>query len=437
MARNETLKQSWNMCSSPALDRRRFIESALVGAGGLGIVAAGPQSWLSAMAAAGKNSDRVLVVIQLSGGNDGLNTVIPFKNESYRKARPKLAIAESDVLKINDELGFHPALRGAADLLESGTLSFIQGVGYDKPNRSHFESMDIWHTCARKQTRTGEGWIGRWFSQQAKSNSDFGGGLHLGGEQQPAALVSRDVPVPSVASLAQFRLQLPGRDQVKQQLMDLVRKHASQPSAGSARAAEEMQAADDLLSFVQSNTQAAIDTGERLEAAAKGSLESDGFPATQLGEKLHIVAQLIAGELPTRVYYVTLDGFDTHAQQAPAHTGLLRQWSDATAAFVKFLNARGHGDRTLVFTFSEFGRRVAENASDGTDHGAAAPVFLVGPKLNSGPFGALPSLNDLDDGDLKFHTDFRRVYASIIEGWFESPSESVLGAQYKPLDIWS
>ncbi len=411
-------------------DRRRFIEQSLVAGCSATISALAPHGWLHAAAAMAKNQDRILVVIQLSGGNDGLNTVVPFRDEAYRKARPKLAMAADSVIKLTDELGLHASLTSITGSLDAGRFHIVQGVGYDKPNRSHFESMDIWHSCQRKSDRHEGGWLGRWMRsiQDASGVANGTLAMHLGHEQQPLALASRGVTVPSIASLSQFKLQIDDRDGLKQELMRLSDAKVNQ---------DTNSAASDLLDFVSSSSQTALQASQRIEESTKTKLQGEAFPETALGEKLSIIAQLIVSELPTRVYYVTLDGFDTHAQQSAAHAGLLRTWSDALGAFHRCLTERGHADRVLVMTFSEFGRRLAENASDGTDHGAAAPLFLSGPVFKKTWSGEQPKLTDLDDGDIKYNVDFRRVYATILESWFGNAGSSpaILGGSYDPLEI--
>lgn len=401
--------------------RRRFLRNTLTTSAGLAIGSAVPGGWVQALAqeanAEADGSDRILVVIQLSGGNDGLNTVVPFRDDEYRKRRPKLALPESEILKVSDSLGLHPALEGMSRLLEAGRFSIVQGVGYENPNRSHFESMDIWHTCRRKVDRKGDGWLGRMLADLPPSALGDSLGLHLGQEQQPLALACRDAQVPSVDSIEQFRLRVSDDGLLKEQLM-------ATPSTS-----------DDLLGFLQSSTESALTASRRLAEALKDADTSDNFPETQLGQKLRIVSRLILAGLSTKVYYVTLDGFDTHSQQPLAHAGLLRQWSQALEAFVNRLEQAGQADRVLAMTFSEFGRRVAENASEGTDHGAAAPLFFAGAKLPTAVVGEHPSLEVLDDGDLKFHTDFRRVYATVLENWFQTPSQRILGPEFSPLDI--
>lgn len=362
---------------------------------------------------------RILVVVQLSGGNDGLNTVVPFARDEYKQHRPKLAIPASDVLKINDELGFHPAARGFADLLEAQQLAIVQGVGYPNPNRSHFESMDIWHTCRRKDELRPDGWLGRYLDQSPRGRSADVPAMHLGGEQQPFALAASQVRTPTVRSLEQFRLEGNGGE-TRQMVSQL--------------AATNRADADDLLGFVQSSTQSALTVAERFSLSPDALRPADAYPKTDLGHKLGTIARLIETGLSTRIYYVELDGFDTHAEQAAAHEGLLRHVGDALSAFIGDLVAQGQGDRVLALVFSEFGRRLAENASAGTDHGAAAPLFLAGTKVRSGLIGDHPSLTDLDQGDVQHHTDFRQVYAAVLERWLGSSSEPILGGNFRPVD---
>ena len=411
------------------INRRKFTSTSLQGAAALAIGAAAPHGWMQSLAAslnAQPNSqDRVLVVIQLSGGNDGLNTVVPYSNDLYFKARPKLAIPKEDVLKLNADLGLHPSLRGVADLIENKQFCVLQGIGYPNPNRSHFESMDIWHSCQRKEARGTEGWLGRYFSQSSQlENADATDslGLHLGSEQLPLALVARGVQTPSLSSIDQLRWK--GKPEGS-----MASKEEMEPQSRAAVTSE-----NSLLDFVSASTTAALHASERLDKALASPDSAGDFPDSHLGEKLKVVSRLLLAGLKTRVYYVTLDGFDTHANQLLAHAGLMRQWSEALSAFHKRLNSAGLQDRVMVLTFSEFGRRVAENASQGTDHGAAAPAFLSGPKLEKSLIGAQPSLNDLDDGDLKHHTDFRRLYATLIEDWLGSPSKQSLASEYAKLD---
>lgn len=397
------------------LKRRGFGQRSLGLSAGLAIGSVQPGGWLQALASelqeqAGTSSDseRVLVVIQLSGGNDGLNTVIPYGDENYAKARPKLAIPGSQVIKHTDLLGFHPSLKSLETSWSANRFSIVQGVGYAKPNRSHFESMDIWHTCHAKEDRTQSGWIGRWVSGESDSDPTDSAAIHLGSEPLPLACQQRGVQVPSLVSLEQMRLK-----------SKLQMGQAAQVASGS------------LLDFVSTSTVAALHVSERLEKILAQPDTSGDFPKTLLGEKLRAISRLILAGVKTRVYYVTLDGFDTHANQPDIHSTLLRQWSEALAAFLSRLERSGHQDRVLVMTFSEFGRRVAENASQGTDHGAAAPIFLAGPGLGKLVQGLHPELEDLDDGDLRFGIDFRAVYAAVLDGWLKADSRKALDSDFR------
>ncbi len=285
--------------------------------------------------------------------------------------------SSSDVLKIGEGLGFHPSLSGFAKLLEAGQLSIVQGVGYENPNRSHFESMDIWHTCQRKEEQRTDGWLGRALGTLERESGSDPRGLHFGYDKLPFALVSRSLSVPSIRSLDQFRLNGNSDGEFLQKVRGL--------------AAEQRTDADGLLGFVQNSTSAALDASQRLEETGKSYQPSLAYPETALGQKLKSVAQLITSGLSTAVYYVQIDGFDTHSQQPDAHSGLLRQTGDAVAAFTGDLIAQGFGDRVLTMCFSEFGRRVAENASEGTDHGTAGPMFFAGTGINSGLIGKHPT----------------------------------------------
>ena len=411
------------------INRRTFSSTTLQGATALAIGAASPSGWMQSLSAAlssqPSSQERVLVVIQLTGGNDGLNTIVPHTNELYYKARPKLAIPKEDVLKFNSDIGLHPSMRGIASLIEDKKFCIMQGVGYPNPNRSHFESMDIWHSCQRKESRSSDGWLGRYFSQlnhpmSAAPTDSFG--LHLGSEQLPLALVARGVQTPSLASIEQLRWK--GKSESNIARADTERMPKPKREVDTER---------NLLDFVSVSTTAAMQASDRLEKALASPDSSGDFPNSQLGEKLKIVSRLLLAGLKTKVYYVTLDGFDTHANQLVAHSGLMRQWSEALRSFHQRLESAGLGERVLVLTFSEFGRRVAENASQGTDHGAAAPAFLSGPKLENTIVGNQPSLSELDDGDLKFHTDFRRVYATLIEDWLGVSSKNVLTEEHSKL----
>lgn len=402
--------------------RRHFLRSASAGAAVLTFGGTAPRALQSA--ALSQKTDRVLVVVELQGGNDGLNTVVPYSDDTYRKLRPKLALKKDDLLSIGDGLGFHRSLRGFADLLEAGQLAVIQGVGYDNPNRSHFESMDIWHTCQRKEETRTDGWLGRFLEKDSATDGTDPAALHLGFDKQPFALMSRTVRTPSIRSLEQFRLQ--GAD-------DAEFRKAVQELSAARRGGD-----NDLLDFVQTSTSSAIAASERLSNAAGKSESSVVWPQSPLADQLRTVARLIRSGLNTSVYYVTLNGFDTHSQQPDVHTALLRQLSESVKALLDDVKDQGQADRVAVMCFSEFGRRVEENASDGTDHGTAGPMFIAGSaaKIQSGLIGQHPKLTDLKDGDLKHHTDFREVYSAVIQNWFQTDANEILKGSWSPTAVF-
>ena len=408
--------------------RRRFLASVSAAAASSGLVALSPQApgFLFEAAALGAEQpagEKVLVVVQLSGGNDGLNTVIPYTDEAYKKRRPSLAIGADRVLKVADGIGLHPSLTGLATLLENRQLAIVQGVGYPNPNRSHFESMDIWHTAHTQPQERAAGWLGRAFDarREALATVTDPPALHLGEENQPLALASREVPSPSIRSLDQFKLETGNNDTQRQAIVSA----AKSPRSG----------AGDLLKFVQTRSTSALEVSRRIEARAQEYKTPVAYPGTDLAQKLKRIAQLIDAGLATRVYYVALDGFDTHSDQRDAHAGLLSQLGGALAAFAEDLAAHMQLDRVLTLVFSEFGRRVEENASRGTDHGAAAPLLLVGNHVQPGLIGKHPRLDDLTDGDLKFHTDFRSIYAAALEKWLGWPAAPILGDSFAPAEV--
>lgn len=406
------------------MKRRNFGKLGITTCAGLAIGTGQPGGWLQALAGElalqddrSSMTDRILVVIQLSGGNDGLNTVVPYRDELYAKARPKLGIPTSQVIKLNDDLGLHPALRAIETQLSEDRFSIIQGVGYPSPNRSHFESMDIWHSCHPKKDRSQSGWLGRWLTEQSSGATSDSPAIHLGSEPLPLACQERGVQVPSLASLEQMRLK--------------AKLEAGQDKEMQQESGSKTQESGSLLDFVSTSTVSALQVSQRLDTILAQPDASGDFPKTGLGEKLRAVSRLILSGLKTRVYYVTLDGFDTHANQPDVHASLLKQWADALTAFLSRLEQTGQRERVLVMTFSEFGRRVSENASLGTDHGAAAPMFLAGPKLPKAIHGIQPDLSDLEDGDLRYKIDFRSVYASVLERWMWTDSRRALDGDYR------
>ena len=374
---------------------------------------------------AGVPEDRVLVVVQLGGGNDGLNTVVPWENDHYYRNRPGLNIPTSQVLKFSGEAdgyGLHPNLDDLMALHDEGLLATIHGVGYPNPNRSHFTSMDIWHT-ADPERPNGHGWLGRYFDAACAGTPDPNIGIAIGREA-PTAMTGKDVTAVSFETPALFQWMGEEVEGTLEKPYDEVNR------AGELQGVDP----DSQLGFL---TRTALDAQVASDQILNAVRRPTGaqYPGSALAQQLQMVAAMIAGGLPTRVYYVTLGGFDTHAGQAGTHANLLRQLGSSMKAFYDDLKAQGNADRVLTMTFSEFGRRVRQNASAGTDHGTAAPMFLMGPMVKPGVHGKHPSLTDLDAGDLKFTLDFRSVYATILESWLKADSRRILSGTFRPASI--
>ncbi len=373
----------------------------------------------------GTPEDRVLVVVQLGGGNDGLNTVVPFADDAYYRARPRIGIQKSSVHRLDARslVGLHPNLSGLKGLYDDGLLSVVQGVGYPNPNRSHFSSMDIWHTA--KTTGVGDGWLGRYFDNECAGTPAPPGGC----EQTMGVSISEQTPLAMTGSAYSsvnfereelFRWAGGSNKAMREgytRIIDAKNEHHDNPTA-------------EFLTRTAMDAQ--VVSKQMRDAVGADTLVA--YPRTELGKQLAMVGSMIRAGLGTRVYYVSMGGFDTHAGQGGAqgrHAQLLRQFGDAMRAFSKDLRAQGNDGRVLSMCFSEFGRRVGQNASNGTDHGTAAPMFLMGPMVRAGLIGLHPSLTDLDQGDLKFTADFRSVYATVLGRWLKADDRAVLGQKFR------
>jgi uncharacterized protein (DUF1501 family) len=368
----------------------------------------------SLAAADARPDERTLVVIQLDGGNDGLNTVIPYADELYARARRELRINPQEILKLDDSVGLHPQMKPMASLFEEGRLTIVQGVGYPNPNRSHFESMAIWHHARlAADQHDGVGWLGRaadLMRRPAGSNADS---VYVGPEAVPVAIRARRANALSLESENDLKLSA-----------DV----AANRGGGSATAG-------DLSAFVQRTVDQSYDAARRFAESGAGQAGGgEGYPQSKLGQKLRMVSKLMKLGGATRIYYVSQTGYDTHAAQLYPHGQLLREFSTALKAFLDELRAAKVEERVVVMAFSEFGRRVEENASAGTDHGVAGPVFLAGSGLQKRLVGAHPSLADLDAGDLKTAVDFRQVYATLLERWLSVDADAILGESFARLD---
>ncbi len=366
------------------------------------------------------SNDNILVVLQLTGGNDGLNTVIPFADDAYFKARPRIGVAKQNVVVLNDHFGLNPGLAPLKELFDQGHLAVINGCGYPSPSRSHFRSMEIWHTANPKSSQT-VGWLGHYLDHAARGGTGPVLALNIGTEL-PQALVNEGAPVPSIDKLDDFRLKSnPASAQGK-----LEREIVMELN----KAADEQSPARKFLARQATN---AILATEKVHQVSQNDPSNVFYGYEGVGPQLQMISSLIAANTGTRLYYLQANGFDTHASQPETHQRLLNQVAQALAAFHQDMSKKGLADKVMVMAFSEFGRRVAENSSQGTDHGAAAPMFVLGGKTKAGVHGKMPSLTDLDDGDLKFTTDFRRVYATILDKWLNADSEKVLGGKFDPI----
>ncbi|MCC6419852.1 MAG: DUF1501 domain-containing protein [Gemmataceae bacterium] len=425
--------------------RREFLTGGL---GLIGLGAALPNFLVRTALAAQQppNNNTILVVVQFSGGNDGLSTVVPYASDDYGRVRRATRIAANQVLRLNDEVGLHPNLTGLKDLYDRGALAVIQGVGYPNPNQSHFTSMDIWHSAdpsiqergagiPGREAAATSGWLGRYCDHAYRGQPDALRTVAVGFNQSPRALQGRQHGGLAVQSFGGFRFFIGNpRDRER---TDVSNRLARIPPAVPA-------AVNGELDFVTRTITDAIAAGERINNITARYQTNIPYPFNiPLGISLRTVAAMIAGGIPARVFYVQQDGYDTHAGQRTRHDKLMGDLNAALTAFTRDLDRQGNAQRVLLMTMSEFGRRVDENGSQGTDHGTAAPLFLIGPRVRAGVHGRHPSLAaaDLVAGrgggfgrDLAFHTDFRRVYATILERWLRTQSRPVLGTQMPLLD---
>lgn len=437
--------------------RRTFLERALKGSSLVALGPTVPGFLASAARAAAPGKDNVLVVVEMTGGNDGLNTVVPYADDLYHAARPTLRLTRDRVIRVDDHIGLNPGMRSWEKLLSDGRLAVVQGVGYPNPDRSHFESMDVWQTADPKR-KVGSGWLGRALGPLHVQAGHIPG-VHVGAQQLPLALRGSATGVPTVHPSKPYDLDL-GTQPAGMNGGYVVRRPNGTGTTAPVPTVDPHQAArrrliedlaelsphrDDLRQFVRRTALQTYATIEDLRKVTNSDGTGyrpgppSGFPGgnDDLSQNLRLVGNMIAAGFGTRVFYLSLTGFDTHANQGPQHEQLLRQLADAVTAFFAQLSGSGHARRVLLMTFSEFGRRTQENGSKGTDHGAASCLFVAGPGVRGGVVGSHPSLapDQLDAGDLKHHTDFRRVYATLLDGWLGCPSVEVLGGAFDPLPL--
>jgi uncharacterized protein (DUF1501 family) len=390
----------------------------------------------------------ILVVLQMAGGNDGLNTVVPYASDYYHSARPKIGLSADKILKVNDDIAFHGALGGFKNLYDAGNLAVVQGVGYPNPNRSHFRATEIWQTASDSEKIEKYGWLGRYFDN-ACAGADPTVGVTIG-NQLPEAFFAKKPTGICFNNPQSYRFMASGDATESYKKLNELEMSAPLPDGGPSMGPEENSGgsiamlpagmpmtggrAVDFISRTALDAQMSSDQVRDVAARAQNQAV---YPNSPLANSLKLVARLIGGGLPTRIYYVSQGGYDTHTNQVATQQRLLQDLGDSTKSFVDDLKAQGNMQRVLVMTFSEFGRRVAENANGGTDHGAAAPMFIVGNKVKAGLLGRYPSLapQDLFEGDIKYNVDFRNVYAGVLENWLKTKSAPILGKQFEPLQF--
>jgi uncharacterized protein (DUF1501 family) len=436
--------------SSRLLQTRR--EFLATGIKGLGLVAASAYVpafiTRTARAVTPETDASILVVLQLSGGNDGLNTVVPFGNDLYYKARPTIGIAKDSTLKLNDEIGLHPSLAPLKSEFDAGHMAIIQNTGYPNPNRSHFRSMEIWHTAADADGPSlSSGWLGRYFDAQcagadphaAIDNANIGVSF---GKVMPQAFRNRANVGLAIDNPSTFQWNASGETLALAHAQEEIFSKLNQPGGVEASPMSSMatlggisDTEPETLDFLRHTAMNAMLAGDRIRSILGKTKGRITYPSSELGNQLGMIAKLIGGGFPTRVYYAYQGGFDTHANQPGTHARVLADVAQAVGAFRNDLRDQQNAGRVLVLAFSEFGRRVQENGSAGTDHGAAAPVLLIGDQIKAGIHGHAPDLANLVDGDIVHETDFRQVYATVLERWLGTRSAPLLGRSFGTLPV--
>lgn len=413
--------------------RRDFLRASALGASAFGTAPLFLQRAFAEAAQSGDGgNDRILVVLQLAGGNDGLNTVVPYADDAYHKARPKIKKSTKDILKLNDHVGLSDQLPFLHSMHEEGQLAVVQGVGYPSPNRSHFVSTSIWETADLKN-RSNTGWLGRYFDNDC-DNGDPTVGVSLN-KTQPEAFGALKNPGISLSTPELYRWIHGGGDEA---LAEEFFAELNSPQEATGSSIEEVGKAGGLagesnLAFLERVAQDARVSSEKILSLASKHKPKVTYDGTGISRSLNLVARMIAGGLSTRVYYVSHGGFDTHQGQTGRHDQLLSQLDASLKSFFTDLKEQGNSDRVTLMTFSEFGRRVGENASAGTDHGKASCLFVAGQPVKGGLYGEYPSLTDLDQGDLKHTVDFRSVYATVVEDWLKGKAAPVVNGEFKKL----
>ena len=408
-----------------SVTRRDFLAAGLVSAASGVIVPPILAKGVFAAGIDGIHNNRVLVVLQLAGGNDGLNTVVPYADPAYATARPTVGVKPDSVLHIDSNVGLNPVLKGLKSLYDGGQVAIVQGVGYDKPTYSHFENLYVWEYAdpARAQT---DGWLGKLLGGQLDSQGHPLAGCALGEVSTPPELRASKATVSVIQSVQGYTVR-----------------------GGAARAAfaptlyrntPGIYGAlfDQALSTAESGMKTLANGAATYKPAAQYVAQGATPAANSLGSALQLTAQMIVTEPSVKICHVVISGFDTHQDEAARQTALLAEVDTAVSAFMQDLGVHGQADRVVLMTWSEFGRRISENGSQGTDHGAAAPLFIVGKPVKGGMYGEQPSLTStIDGGNLKYTVDFRSVYQTLIRDWLQGDPKAVLGASYPELPVIS
>lgn len=356
--------------------------------------------------------NKVVVILQLSGGNDGLNTVIPVRNDLYYKARPKLGIAKTKALSLTDEVGLHPALTGFKELFDDGSLAIMNSVGYPNPDRSHFRSMDIWHTASQSNEYWTNGWVGRYLDAQCQGCDKPTQAIEI---DDVLSLALKGENIKGIAVKDPRRLYGTANEKF---FRDIMKNHKD-------------EAGEQPVDYLYKTMAETLSSADYIFQQSKLHPSNADYPKTDLGNSLKTIASLIYSEINTKVYYVSLGSFDTHINQDTQQQRLFTEMNEAVKAFVKDLKQQNRFEDVMLFTFSEFGRRVEQNASGGTDHGTANNMFLVSGGLKQkGILNPLPDLSDLNEGDLKYKVDFKNVYATVLKKWLQADDKSILAKQY-------
>lgn len=361
--------------------------------------------------------NKVLVILQLSGGNDGLNTVIPVRNDIYYKERPKLGIEKTKALSLTDEAGLHPALTGFKELYDDGSLGIINNIGYPNPDRSHFRSMDIWHTASQSSEYLTTGWVGRYLDAQCKGCDKPTQAIEI---DDMLSLSMKGEHIKGIAVKDPQRLYGTANEKF---FKDINKNHST---AGG----------EQPVDYLYKTMAETLSSADYIFKQSKLHPTKAEYPKTDLGNSMKTIASLIFSDINTKVYYVSLGSFDTHINQEGQQQRLFTEMNDAVKAFVKDMKSNNRFNDVMLMTFSEFGRRVAQNASGGTDHGTANNMFLVGGGLKQkGLINELPDLADLEEGDLKYKVDFKNVYSTVLKKWLDADDKAILGKKYDHLDF--